>query len=69
VAKEVSLRFGTLLLIGGFIAAVTLLTLYAYARLVPLRSPYEFVTLAHIEESMFPEVFGRSDSSRFVVIP
>ena len=37
------MRFGTLLLIGGFIAIVTLVTLYAYAHLVPLRSPFELV--------------------------
>jgi penicillin-binding protein 1A len=43
VAKEVDVRFGTLLLIGGFIALVTLLTLYAYARLVPLKSPFDLV--------------------------
>jgi uncharacterized protein YfaS (alpha-2-macroglobulin family) len=28
-----------------------------------------FVAPAHIEESFFPEVFGRSDSSRFTVAP
>ena len=37
------MRLGTLLLIGGFIALVTLVTLYAYARLVSERSPYELV--------------------------
>jgi len=28
-----------------------------------------FVAPAHAEETYFPEVFGRSDSSRFVVTP
>src|SRR6187455_699332 len=39
-----AVRLSTLLLVGGFIAAVTLLTLLAYARLAPLRSPYELVS-------------------------
>ena len=30
------MRLGTLLLIGGFIAVVTMLTLYAYTRMVPM---------------------------------
>ena len=38
------MRLSTLLLVGGFIAAVTLLTLLAYVRLAPLRSPYELVS-------------------------
>ncbi|OLC58175.1 MAG: hypothetical protein AUH85_01345 [Chloroflexi bacterium 13_1_40CM_4_68_4] len=28
-----------------------------------------FVAPAHVEESFFPEVFGRSDSGRFIVEP
>ncbi len=28
-----------------------------------------FVAPAHAEETYFPEVFGRSDSSRFIVAP
>jgi hypothetical protein len=36
VSKEVVLRLGTLLVIGGFIAVVTVLTLYTYARMVPM---------------------------------
>jgi hypothetical protein len=34
------MRLGTLLMIGGFIAVVTFLTLFAYARLASL-PPYE----------------------------
>ncbi len=28
-----------------------------------------FVAPAHVEQSMLPEVFGRSDSGRFTVVP
>ena len=44
--------------------------LYEYTYYARASTPGNFfVAPAHAEETYFPEVFGRSDSSRFVVTP